>query len=510
MYLDYCAQEHAQRALDWFAIDNLFSAHCYCLRAQKRRYELDTYWSARKDIAYSEGRECYSNRESVYRVYAGIEEEMQKRKLSLMNKKYPEQAPVTEHMLGIGDLDIMCSGSAYIEVAKDGQTAKGVWYTVHMTCEPDSKGAFSAYLHTGRVAVDFIKETTGWKIWHYRTSPDFSSFIPQEILAAATENNDSIHPNINPPKPNMKLRPFSETGLYSITRVPSFSPELPPAYDTWKLEGSFVQPEHTEEWIWSQNPGTAPSLNRTEADAKYAASYVEVLNTSAVHCYGYASQQMVMELDRFWAQRTENVAGCHGDRAHQGHELQYKYYARGNMGMNWGKVEIMHRLFPDKVELHPFNLGIGELVIRFYSSPYIVVADDCKTAQGVWYSFGISSEVDKKANPVPFMQWGREVGDFILEGDSWRYLHFRLSADIDYLLNGDIVLNKGMEDGVPRTIPVGKPKPDIHLKSFPMDERYSPFRVANYSPEPPFPFESWDNRLSWALPDNLDQIGSKL
>lgn len=503
MYFDYSTDEHAQRALNWFAIDNLFSAHCYCLRAQKRRYELDTYWSKRKDIAYAEGTKCYSGRKSVYSVYADYEEEMQRDKLKLLQEKYPGQVPLSEEALGAGDLDILCSGSTYIEVAKDGRTAKGVWYTLRLTSETDGDGIPRAILHTGRVAAEFVKEDNGWKIWHYRTSPDFSYEIPQENFLAGTRNHDSVHPNPDCPKPNLKLRPLAEEGLYSVTRVPAFSPELPGAYESWDLESSFVCPASADDWQWSRDVGTAPALDNTEKDAMYAANYVEVLSTSSIHCYGYGSQQMVKELDRFWAQRTENLAGCHADRAHQGHDLQYKYYARGNMGMNWGKVKLMHDLFPDKVELHPYNLGIGELVIRFYTSPYIVVADDCKTAQGVWYSFGISSEIDKKAHPVPFMQWGREMCDFVLEGDSWRYLHFRLSADIDYLLDGDIVLGKGLENGIPRTSPAAKPEPDMKLRPFLMDEVYSPFRVADYSPEPPFPFVTWDNRSSWVLPEDI-------
>ena len=500
MYFDYSTDQHAQRALDWFSIDNLFSAHCYCLRAQKRRYELDHYWSVGKDIAYSEGGRCYNGRKSVYQVYAGLEECMQAGKLDLMHQKYPDQVMLTDDFLGVGDLDILCSGSGYIEIAKDGKTAKGLWYTLQMTAEPNETGAPQAFFHAGRVAVEFIKEENEWKIWHYRTSPDFSYRLPQAHLQAGMDNCDDIHPHPGHPKPNLKLKPLQDADMYSVTRVPASVPELPQPYDHWNVEHSFVCPTDPEKWIWDTDVGVSPSLDTKEMDAKYAANYVEVLNTSSIHCYGYASQQMVMELDRFWAQRTENLAGCHADRGHQGHNIQYKYYARGNMGMNWGKVKLMHELFPDKVELHPYNLGIGELVIRFYTSPYIVVADDCKTAQGVWYSFGISCEVDKQAHPVPFMQWGREMCDFVLEGDTWRFLHFRLSADIDYLLDSNFVLGEGLDNGIPRTIKVDKPEPDTQLEPFPMDEVYSPFRVANYSPEPPFPFETWDNRSSWFLP----------
>jgi hypothetical protein len=505
MYFDYSTNEQAQRALNWFAIDNLFSAHCYCLRSCKYRYELDNLWSSRKDIAFSEGNNCYFGRESVYRVYAEREEVMQQEKLKLLHTLYPEEIPLSVEALGVGDLNLLHSGSVYIEVAKDGQTAKGVWYTYGMTAEPRDNGVPQAFLHAGRVAVEFIKEGDDWKIWHYRTSPDFSYQIPEDTFLAGTKQKCTIHPaDENCPQPNMTLRPYAQGKSYSATHFLESKPPIHDCYETWQLQSSFVCPEDENQWVWTDDAGTKPDLNNAENDAKYAANYIEVLNVSSSHCYGYGSQQMVQELDRFWAQRTENVAGCHADRAHQGHNIQYKYYAHGNRGMNWGKVKIMHELFPDRVALDPCNLGIGELVIRFYTSPYIVIADDCKTAQGVWYDFGISSEIDKKGHPVPFMQWGREMMDFVLEGDSWRCLHFRLSADFDYLIDGDILLGIGLEDGIPRTVPIKKPEPDMKLQSFPMDEIYSPFRVADYSPEPPFPFETWDNRSSWFLPENIE------
>lgn len=497
MYFDYTTEQQARRAQDRFDIENLFSAHCYCRKAHQRRYELDYYWSTRKDIAYSEGTSCYNGRESVYKVYAGLEEEMDLGKLALLKRKYPN-ADLT---LGAGNLDILYPGSSYIEIAKDGETAKGVWYTIGLAAEPDQDGLPRSLLYTGRVAAEFVKENGRWKFWHYRTSPDFSWLIPQEQFLQGTMDAADVHPDSEHPTPNLKLGAIVGAGMYSVFKTPGGEPYVVDPYDSWTLVDSFVAPEDVSDWIeCGENIGDAPDLSRAQEDAEWAVNYAEVLNLSSTHCYGYGAQQMYMELDRFWAQRTENLAGCHADRAHQGRDIQYKYYARGNMGMNWGKVELMNKLFPDKVALHPYNLGIGELVIRFYSSPYIMVADDFKTAQGVWYSFGISSELDKQAHPVPFMQWGREMGDFILEGDTWRMLHFRLSADIDFLLDYHVLMGEGTENGAPRTIEIVKPQPDTKLRPFLMDEPYTPFRVANYSPEPPLPFLTWDNRSSWVLP----------
>ena len=498
MYFDYDSDQNAQRALDNFAIENLFSAHCYCKRAGKRQYELDNYWATRSDIAYSEGTGCYSKRKAVYDYYAAYEKAMDEEKLRLLKRNFPQYAD--DFTSGAGDYELQLSGSSFIEVAKDGQTAKGLWYNIEISAEPDEYGHLNGVFSTKRTAVEFVKENGEWKIWHYRISPDVTAMIPEGILESGL--NAKPKTQENSPEPNLKLRPLEKEGFLS---TPDFAPELPGEYEEWSLTDSFITPEEKSDYLYPQKAGCAPKLDNTDVDARYAASYVEALNIAFVHGYGYAAQQMVMELDRFWAQRSEDLSYCHTDRGQMGHSRLYLYYARGNLGMNWGKVKFMHDLYPDKVELHPFNLGIGEYVMRFYASPYVIVAEDGKTAQSVVYSFGISSEIDKDAMPVPFMQLGKEVADLVLEGDTWRLLHFRLTPDIDYLLDGHMFLAEGLENGRKRTADVEKPEPNLRLRPFNMDEPYSPLRVSDYSPEPPFPYDSWDNRASWVLPEEPAQ-----
>ena len=265
MYFDQTTAQQAGRALDWFAIDNLFSAHCLCRKARKRRYELDTYWSARKDIAYSEGTACYNGRKSVYRVYAGLEEEMDAGKLALLHERFPEQVPADDSALGIGDLDLLYSGSAYIEIAKDGGTAKGVWYTVGLSAEPDENGAPRGGLYTGRAAVEFIKEDGQWKIWHLKWWRDlrcdyYKSWVDDAGAVsdkASYQKRDDAKAISDQPfhKPMKFHQPYKQTER----KVPL--PQRPKPYDTWNdtdadwafagFEELIGKTEYDiEDWVW--------------------------------------------------------------------------------------------------------------------------------------------------------------------------------------------------------------------------------------------------------------------
>jgi len=56
-----------------------------------------------------------------------------------------------------------------IEVATDGKTARGLWFSPGAeTRKKMDDGAHEAYWIWGMYAIDFIKENGEWKFWHFR------------------------------------------------------------------------------------------------------------------------------------------------------------------------------------------------------------------------------------------------------------------------------------------------------------------------------------------------------
>ena len=70
---------------------------------------------------------------------------------------------------GVGQLLLHVTTTAIIEVAEDGKTAKGFWYSPGMIKETGG-GASAMWEAYG---ADFVKEEGGWKLWHLHMYTDF-------------------------------------------------------------------------------------------------------------------------------------------------------------------------------------------------------------------------------------------------------------------------------------------------------------------------------------------------
>jgi hypothetical protein len=126
-----------------------------------------------------------------------------------------------------------------IEVAQDGQTAKGFWIAfgpgagASPNQMPDGSYFNAAWMGV-KFGVDFIKEEGQWKLWHLATLLAFAnsfdkSWVDQALAAKA---------NPMPARPAAPLepgvRPIIEESAYAVTRAPKQQPKLPEPYQTFK------------------------------------------------------------------------------------------------------------------------------------------------------------------------------------------------------------------------------------------------------------------------------------
>ena len=95
---------------------------------------------------------------------------------------------------GVGQLLLHVTTTAIIEIAEDGKTAKGFWYSPGMIAESGQTGntIWEAY------GVDFVKEGDEWKMWHLHMFTDFmgSFYI---TLGGSGEPNTSAQPTAAAP-----------------------------------------------------------------------------------------------------------------------------------------------------------------------------------------------------------------------------------------------------------------------------------------------------------------------
>jgi hypothetical protein len=116
-----------------------------------------------------------------------------------------------------------------IQVAKDGKTAKGLWFSPGHETTPDENGNLVAHWCWGKFGADFIKEDGEWKIWHYHWYDTFMVPYDKSWVDSPQPAMDFIeeHPGMTPTVP-----PTSRS-TYFPDQVRKPIPEWPEPYDTW-------------------------------------------------------------------------------------------------------------------------------------------------------------------------------------------------------------------------------------------------------------------------------------
>lgn len=236
-------EQMARRALDYAEIQNVMAAHVYHYRAQKQTDELERFWSkTRDDLIYSHNERAFVGRAQVYKYYSEANDVTRREKLDAICKVFPEVENKPEN-LGMGDLVAHIITTPYIEIAQDGETAKGVWYSPGLCSSVGADGHLNAMRIWEKYGVDFVREDDGWKIWHLCGYIDFMSPVDGALLEAGVPGGgkaaDGEEPAAMPQpfvSPNAVLdeRPF-----YTATTVADFYPPLPAPYDHWENTFSY-------------------------------------------------------------------------------------------------------------------------------------------------------------------------------------------------------------------------------------------------------------------------------
>ena len=115
-----------------------------------------------------------------------------------------------------------------IQVAKDGMTAKALWWSPGM-----ERGGW-AY---GKYGVDFVKEDGVWKIWHLKW---FRIFITPYNQSYTESQDPAAAGDRNPDLPVRYHKPFNSD---KWTGEPI--PPAPKPYETWT--------EEDEDWMFNMN-----------------------------------------------------------------------------------------------------------------------------------------------------------------------------------------------------------------------------------------------------------------
>jgi hypothetical protein len=137
----------------------------------------------------------------------------------------------------------------------------------------------------------------------------------------------------------------------------------------------------------------------------------------------------------------------------------------------------------------------GMIFLHPNETPLIEVAGDGKTAKGMWISDGIESGKNRRTGQLePAWGWGVYGVDFVKEDGKWKFWHFHMYRwfRAPYDGGGWTAFDADDPEGVlhpPEGLEPDGPAVD--------DCPYRPNKVWVFRPDPPEPYETFDETFSY-------------
>lgn len=214
--------------------------------------------------------------------------------------------------------------------------------------------------------------------------------------------------------------------------------------------------------------------------AQRAKDYTDILNVFSAHLYCYRAQQQYLELEKYWARERDDLvyANAHGRDAVVG------FYCRTNEAMRAEKLKLASGLYSE-ISNSPEFEGVGDMVAKASSSPYVIIAGDGLSAHGIWFVPGFCCEMgrDGKVKANYFQE--KNAVDFVKEADGWKIL--RLDILVDFQTPCEHM------DFSPEKYSFDYPAAEAGAYSQP----YSATAAAHFCPPLPEPYAQWDDSLAF-------------
>lgn len=161
-------EERIIRVWDIEQIKDLMSRRTIYETNGMHQEELDTLWvqlpENKQTASFGRNWGYYVGMEEIRKYYVEQYHEQVQQELSELPG---------EHEAGYGRFLFHPLSTPNVVLAEDGKTAQGTWYSIGADCYPLADGTADCSWNCQKICADFIKEPSGWKIWHVVFSNDF-------------------------------------------------------------------------------------------------------------------------------------------------------------------------------------------------------------------------------------------------------------------------------------------------------------------------------------------------
>lgn len=230
----YAPQQLAERFIDQREIQNVMGKYSVLTMICKQADLVDRFWTQQAEqpaLALNNG--WYVGLDAIRGYYQAVSQNIAA-KAALMKKLFPKQlgGKSDEEIFGVGEHYPRPLTSPLVEVAADGQTAKGLWQVMGADNSITEYGPLSTW-HWGYMAADFVLEDGQWKIWHLReftelTAPVASNWVKGNPYSILPEYETVAQLKV--PAPTVEVKLYE---AWSPQREYTLPPRMPEPYGTF-------------------------------------------------------------------------------------------------------------------------------------------------------------------------------------------------------------------------------------------------------------------------------------
>ena len=230
----YTTEQLVERWEAQRAIKNLMGKYANCVILNREQDIYGLFWSAREDVSLMFNDGAYTGADKVKAYYDACHDR-NALVAKLMQKRFPEVLgdKSDEEIYGVGPFKVKPMACPVIEVAGDGQTAKGLWFCQGAYNDVETSGPV-AHWTWGYFAADFVREGEGWKLWHLQYLNDVDC-----ICGQSWAGEQKPYPDLPEfaPLADFRYPEYSVSkqfrALYSADRPATLCPEIPQPYATF-------------------------------------------------------------------------------------------------------------------------------------------------------------------------------------------------------------------------------------------------------------------------------------
>lgn len=146
------------------------------------------------------------------------------------------------------------------------------------------------------------------------------------------------------------------------------------------------------------------------------------------HEWYYSAGQHQRELDELFAARQPDVSFGTNIGYWVGRDSIKRFYVDWFQKQAAKDLTSLSRRHPEVRDV-PGNLLAGTSMMHTLTTPLVVVADDGRTAKGMWYTVGQVTQTPLGQPSANYM-FERYAIDFIREPEGWKIWHFNVFTDV--------------------------------------------------------------------------------